>query len=55
MLEAHHARKAPRATMSIIGGCTTKGEHPTSKYEHAWNIREANELLCKCEDEARAM
>ena len=49
MLEAHHARKAPRATMSFIGGCTTKGEHPTRNDEHAyaWNVREAGELMCK--------
>ena len=47
MLEAHHARKAPCATMSFIGWCTTKGEHTTRNNEHAWSIREANELLCK--------
>ena len=47
MLEAQYARKAPRATMSFIGWCTTKGEHPTREDEHAWNIREAGELLCK--------
>ena len=55
MLEAHHARKAPRATMSFIGGCTTEGEHTARNDEHAWNIREAGELLRKREDEARAM
>ena len=47
MLEAHHACKAACATMSFIGWCTTKGEHTPRKDKHAWNIREAKELLCK--------
>ena len=47
MLEAHHACKAPCATMRFIGRCTTKSEHTARKDEHARNIREANELLCK--------
>jgi hypothetical protein len=29
--------------MSFVG--TGKGERPSRKDEHAWNIREANELL----------
>ena len=55
MLEAYHARKAPCASVSFIGWCTTKGEHTTRDDEEARNNREANELLCKWEDEARAM
>ena len=53
MLEAYHARKAPRAAMSFVG--TGKGEHTTRDIEQARSIREANELLCKWEDEARAV
>ena len=53
MLEALHARKAPRATMSCVGA--NKGDRPARKDEQARNIREASELLCKRDDEARAM
>ena len=47
MFKAQHARKAPCATMSFVGGRTTEGENTARKDEHAWNIREAGELLCK--------
>ena len=53
MLEAYHARKAPCAAVSFVG--TGKGEHTTRDDEEARSICEANELLCKWEDEARAM
>ena len=55
MLEAQHACKAPCAAVSFIGRCTITGKHTTRDDEEARNNREANELLCKWEDEARAM
>ena len=47
MFKAEHARNPPRATMSFIRGCATKGEDSTREDEHTRNICDASELLCQ--------
>ena len=55
MFKAQNARKAPCATMSFVGGCTTKSHRPACEDKHLWRCRQAHELLDATEDEVYAM
>ncbi len=55
MFKAQHARKAPYATMSFVGGCTTKSYRTACEDEHLWRPRQAHEVLNETEDEVHAM
>ena len=55
MLQAQHARKAPRAAVRRVGWRTAEGQRPTREHEDAWRRGVAHKLLGEGEGEVHAV